>query len=117
MGGFVPLDRLQPRFARVAPSKLTAARLASLLSAPDATFYGEDEDDNYLRSATLVATLMVSAEGRAHLGQVLQAQARQPCTEVDAVALLMRSFECGWTQLAIAWCAMHRERSTVPHAF
>lgn len=77
--------------------------LIDLLTHEGLTFYGEGQEQRYLRAFGLVAMLMQAPTGRAALGAVLTAQRRHPCVPVEAERILDAHFPGGLSAMALAW--------------
>lgn len=90
--------------------------LTDLLTLSDAAFHAQAAERHYTWSLGLVSTLMADVERRHVLAALLRAQRMQPCTRIDAAAMLNRAYPGGLRTLAADWRATHRARGADMHA-
>jgi HAMP domain-containing protein len=91
--------------------------LVELLARDGIGFYGAGQEQRYLRAFSLVAMLMQTPSGRIALSAVLAAQRKQPCTPIQAEAILDSDYPGGLDAMAMAWAAWLRAPPSSVQAF
>ena len=88
--------------------------LIELLASDGLGFYGQGQEQRYLRAFGLVAMLMQTPPGRVALSAVLAEQRESPCVQVKAENILQAHYPGGLAVMATAWAAwMHNPPASV----
>jgi hypothetical protein len=116
-GGVVDPSRYAAQLSGDPPPDDDGETLRKLLAMSSIEFHAEGRARHYTWSLGLVSALMATPDRRHSLAAVMRTQRLQPCSGVDARALLGRAWHGGLIDLAAAWRDAHLDEQQEPHRY